>query len=558
MAEASSLDPFSAVEDVKTFSGFDRDDREVKAQSWMDGGSASLDAGATRISFPFNPDSVLPDVFCAATASNQTISPSTSSPFNTTSFLASCLFRSREHSLNHALLPIASFPHRPPSKPPSDIVISPVRESLGLNPEILENMASLQPGTAVEERARRREATRHQEKLQFQNVLRRADAAQTVSSATARPTEVRLQRTGSAKDTQTNDKAAPRPRPSTRPPGQTGVDSQPDLTSLKSTVTPVSWDNPLRSQPHIYNPPPAGRSANHTSTKPSATPRDGGRTQKATPRRSADSVRPRPTAVTHAAAHVDTKSLSRQPAAPVVGSKPVSIQPPSGAPAAATSSSTALVTVQLPSTHPSTVVVRISNEPLPTNAFHPSAPRGHQKVARSKAVALAATEIVELGKDQYEEWHKKKANTKYPTEQELYEKLVRVSSSFYLFESCYQFTVLFLQEGRVSAIHRPPAMKAVESKKHAKREKTVVPSIEIFKSTASSTKGSKTSPVSVSLFLPKIMADLSSGIFYSATDGIHGESGFKTFLQGLASLHRRVHRQHPNCTEGTVQQGGRR
>ncbi len=431
MAEVSRLDPSSAADDVKTFSEleFDRDDVEVNAQSWIDGSSASLDAGAKRISLPFNPDSVHPDAFCAATAPSQTRPLATSSSFNTTSFLASCLFRSREHSLNHALLPIGSFHPQPSIKLPLDLIVSPVRQSLGLDPE---NMPSLQPGTADEERARRHEATRHQEKSQFPNVLRHAPAPRLASPTTApqsRPGEALPKRTGSAKDSQTRDKVRAAPRPSTRP-----VDAQPDPMSLKSTVTPVFWDNPLKTQPYIYNPSPTGHTTNHhTPAKPSAlaAPRGGSRAREATPRSSAESIRPRRVGDPHGAKHVDGKSLSKRPVVPVVGSKPAPTTPSSRTPAAAPPSSSALLAVQPYASHLSTTVVRTSTESLLTTGLLPSTPCGPQKKTHSKPVGATATEIVERTKVRYEEWHKKRANMKYPNEQELYQKLVEVSNSFH-------------------------------------------------------------------------------------------------------------------------------
>ncbi|KAI1796395.1 hypothetical protein LXA43DRAFT_987459 [Ganoderma leucocontextum] len=445
----------------------------------MDGGSASLGAEAKRISIPFNRDPVRSDAISISTASYQThCLLSTSSPFNTTSFLASCLFRSPKQSLNHALLPIGSFHHQPLSKPPSNPLISPIRQSLGLDPETLKNMPSLQPGTADEERARRREATRHQEKTQFPNVLRHTDAPPTTPPATtpqSRSSDARPKRTGSGKDKDTQNRDKATPRPSTRPPGQTAMD-QPDSMSLKSTVTPVHWDNPLRTAPHIYDPSPTSRPANHMATKISTTPSAGGRTQEATLRWPADSVRPRPVASGHGTAPVDVKSSSKRPAVPVVGSKSTSTAPSYQAPAAApSSSSAALLGIQHSATsHPSTALVRTSTESLPTTGLLPSAPCGPQKGTRSKPVAAAATEIVERGKERYEEWHKKRANMKYLNEQELYQKLV--------------------EEGRVSGgIHRPPTTKAVEVDKDAKPRKSPVSSVDDLKSTKTAVKGSSTS-----------------------------------------------------------------
>ncbi|KAM5532572.1 hypothetical protein V8D89_013778 [Ganoderma adspersum] len=330
-------------------------------------------------------------------------------------------------------------------------------------------MPSLQPGTANEERARRREATRHQEKSRFTNVLRRADASKDTTAAAApqsRSSETRPKRTGNVRVAQTRDKVAP--RPSTRP-----VDEHPEPDSLKSTVTPVFWDNPLKILPHIYNPSPLGRPANHTPAKPSATPapRVGGRAQDVTPRSSAESV--------------GAKSSSKRPAVPAVaGSKSASAftDQSSRIPAAAPPpSSTALPAVQPLSSHLSTTVVQTSTESLPMTETDllsaASCASSPQKGTRSKAVASTpTTERAGRGMERHEEWHKKMVNMRYPTREEIHQKLVK--------------------DGRITeGIHRPPAVKPVEVGKGAKQDKSPVSSAEDLKPTAPSIKGSKTSPL---------------------------------------------------------------
>ena len=466
-AEASRLVPPSAASDVKRFSEleFDHGDREVNAQSWIDGSSASLDADAKRISLPFNRQSVHPDTFCAATASYPTHPLFAASSFDTTSFLASCLFGSREHRLNHALLPIGSFHPPPPSEPPPDSIVSPVRHTLGLGPETLWNMPSLQPGTANEERTRRREATRHQEKSRFTNVLRQADASVDTTPATApqsRSNETRSKRTGNVKVAQTRDKVAP--GPSTRP-----VDEHPEPDSLKSTVTPVFWDNPLKTLPHIYNPSPIGRPANHAPAKPSATsvPRMGGRAQGVAPRSSAESVRarPRPSADTHGTAQAGVKFSSKRPVVPApAGSKSASAsadQSSRSPAAAAPPPSTALRAVQPLPSHPSTTVVQTSTESLPMTGsdlrLSAACASSPQKGTRSKAVSsTSTTERAGRSMKRLEEWHEKRVNTRYPTRQEIHEKLIKVGHLLYLsptIDSPFCLSRRAVSSG-ISAIHQ--------------------------------------------------------------------------------------------------------
>ncbi|PIL34153.1 hypothetical protein GSI_03864 [Ganoderma sinense ZZ0214-1] len=341
-------------------------------------------------------------------------------------------------------------------------------------------MPSLQPGTASEERVRRRQATRHQEKSQFLNVLRHADASKDAAppaTPQSRPGKAPSKRTGPVKDGQTHDKIPH--RLSARP-----VDEHPEPDSLKSTVTPVFWDNPLKVQPHIYNPSPFGRSANHTPTKPSATPapQKGGRAQDVTPRSSTESVRlrPRPGVETHEATHIGTKSSSKRPAVPVVASKSAFTGQSSRAPAAAAPpSSTVPPVVQALSSHLPTAAARTSTESLPTTGTSPLPPTPRtpspEKGTRSKPVATApATKTVWGCVERLEEWHEKRVNVQYPTQQGMYQKSLR--------------------EGDVTrAIDRPPAVKPVEVRKGAKQDKSPASSVENLNSTAPNIKGSKTS-----------------------------------------------------------------
>ncbi|TBU47289.1 hypothetical protein BD309DRAFT_510702 [Dichomitus squalens] len=380
VAEANGSGPSSATTNAEAFPDSDHDGTEVKAED-MDSGSGDISAEAKRESISFNRDTLLSDTFSTTSDICQTHFLATSLPFNSTSFLAAYLFSLREHSLNHTLLPIGSYHPESVDRPPPHPVISPIRHSLGLDPEALKVIPSLQPGTAEEERARRREVMSLQEKFDIPKLLQQVDAAREPSRATIASTHSRTKRTDDERLARQRDKSVPRSRSSAQLRGQSTRPRREE--AVKCTVTPVSWGNPLAPPPSL-NASTASLSPNVASTVPPSSTTVSERARTVLPKQSSKSL-------------MSSSDMNKQERAPSIS-------------ASSSHASRILATGSRPRTSGTTSPLE-SGVPVELLSLEELRKKGLESM--DSCIARA------------EELGRRVRDTTYPSRKEIYEKLVR-------------------------------------------------------------------------------------------------------------------------------------
>ena len=148
-------------------------------------------------------------------------------------------------SLNHCRLPIGPQHHSDIMRgPPHNKATNPARKGLGLDPDALDHLPSLQPGTAQEERVRRTQARAHSRSAELAQNLARADAQKTAPPAATTSTSTSTSTTDARVSRKTRDSGAALDHPdraSRAKPSRSNV-------AVKSTVTPNHWEMPLSSK----------------------------------------------------------------------------------------------------------------------------------------------------------------------------------------------------------------------------------------------------------------------------------------------------------------------
>ena len=149
------------------------------------------------------------------------------------------------------LLPIGA-PTRPQSmhETPHHLAPSPAHKGVGLDPDALNRLPSLQPGTAQEERTRRNQAKQHMRDNTLPKVLARADAVKksppTAGAAdTTNTTDINKSTpsssSGGAHRAGHSEPSGSRPpRATTQTPRAKRVDA-----AVKCTTTPCGWGSPF-------------------------------------------------------------------------------------------------------------------------------------------------------------------------------------------------------------------------------------------------------------------------------------------------------------------------
>ena len=142
------------------------------------------------------------------------------------------------------LLPIGA-PTRPQSmhETPHHLAPSPAHKGVGLDPDALNRLPSLQPGTAQEERTRRNQAKQHMRDNTLPKVLARADAAMNVPP-TADAVDISKSTPSSSSGARRADHCEPSGHRPSRAAPQTPRAKRADV-AVKCTTTPCGWGSPF-------------------------------------------------------------------------------------------------------------------------------------------------------------------------------------------------------------------------------------------------------------------------------------------------------------------------